>query len=149
MTGLRIERTASAHAVPRHMHSPIYSKGELCAANGAHRHGGVRAIVNRDSFGEAFRPRFASNIEDIAAFGLAFVIDEVDDTFSIHSGLWLDATVWSAEQLDLLPSGTVNGEQKQERNDRPAGYHGITLMADMLTGCLRIAKRRKEAGRKG
>src|SRR6266850_205674 len=133
MTGVGIERNTSAHAVPRHVHSAILSKGKLCAANGTHRDGSPCLTVDGEWPGKAFRTWFASDIEKVAAFGIAFVIDEVDDTFAIHCRLWLDAAVGSAEQVDVFRLGRADAEKKQKQGDAMAENHGNSFHFQIVT----------------
>jgi hypothetical protein len=83
------------------MDPAILSNGELCSANGPHGHSGMRLRVNLHWFGKVGLTALSAEVEDVAAFWIAFEIDQVDLAFIVHSRLRLNAIVWRAQQTDL------------------------------------------------
>src|SRR5437588_11929092 len=102
VAGAGIERTASTHPIPSDMDASIFANGELSAANGAHGHGSVTLHVDGHGFGKFLLAGFAADVENVAAFGVAFEVDQVDDALGIQGGLGLDAVIWRGDEFDML-----------------------------------------------
>src|SRR6266568_4092671 len=91
VAGVNSERERLAHTVPGDVNTAIFSNGELSAADRAHGHGGMWLSVNRQRFGKFVLPGFAADVEDVAAFRVAFEVNEVDDAFDVRGCLRLNA----------------------------------------------------------
>src|SRR5262245_20851411 len=106
------------HAVPDDVDTAILSHGELRSTNCAHGHGSMRLSVDPDGFGKLILSRVAMNVKDVAGSGLAFEVDEVNDSFGVRGSLRLDAVVRCADRRDCdgLGSGKA-GDEREGQDD--------------------------------
>src|SRR5215831_17172783 len=77
-------RRTVAHSVPDDMDATIPADGELRAADRADGGSRVRLDVNLDWRGEFLAAGLAPDIKNVAAFRVAFEIDEMDDRSVVH-----------------------------------------------------------------
>src|SRR6266700_4066195 len=100
MAGVGIRRTAGTHAVPCDMNTAIFADGELRSPDCAKCHGGMKLSVDWQWFGKFILAGFAANVENVAAFGVAFEVDEMDNTFCVHGRLRLNAALGRGNEFD-------------------------------------------------
>jgi hypothetical protein len=93
----------------------VFADGKLSAANRAHGYGGVGLSVHLDWFGEVIVSGIAADVENIAAFGITFEVDEVDNAFGVHSGLGLNAVIRCGDEFDMLTGGEWCTKSKQQQ----------------------------------
>jgi len=86
---------------------------EAQATDRAHRDSGVWPGVDGQWFGKVVAPGLASNVKDVPAFRVTFVINEMHDTFTVHGSLRLYAAVRSREKFDVLRFGESIREEDQ------------------------------------
>jgi len=65
----------------------------------------MRLTVDGQRFGKFLLHRFAVDVENVAAFRIAFEVDEVDNAFRVHSGLRLNAVIRCGDEFDVLACG--------------------------------------------
>src|SRR5262245_31828491 len=94
--------TAGRPAIPGDMHASVFADRELRSPNRACRHSALELAVHLNGPWESLFSRFLTDVKEIAASGVAFVINQMNHAFAVHDCLWLDATVRSANQIDVL-----------------------------------------------
>jgi hypothetical protein len=109
--------SSGTHAVPGNMYAAIFANSDVSTSNRAHRHGRVRLTVHWDWLGKVSLPRLAADIENIPAFRIAFVIDQVDDSFSVNCSLWEDTVVGGLDRLDRRALSGSRANSEENRNE--------------------------------
>jgi hypothetical protein len=87
------------------MCASIFAYRELCSSNSSHRNRTSRITVNFDGSGECVLPRFLPDVKDVTPISVAFVIDEMHDSPSIHRRLWLQTSLRRALESNLCAFG--------------------------------------------
>jgi len=95
----------------------VFTNSELGSSNGAEGNGGMKLSINLNGIGKLLLTWRAPNVEDVAAFWIAFEIEEVDSAFRVHSGLGLNAVVWGGDEFDVL-AADESGTQKKKQESR-------------------------------
>ncbi len=115
------------HTIPNDVDATVFTNCKLSAANCADGHGSVWLTVDSDWFGKVVLAGFASDVENVSAFRVAFEIYEVDDAFGVHCGLGLNAVIRSTEQTDLWRSIVSSGDRSEEERYKRINQNGLSV----------------------
>ena len=92
-------------AVPNDVDTACRSHRQLCATNRTDGHCTPLLAVDLEWSGEVRRPRLLADIKQVPCPGVAFVVNQVDNTAAIADELWLNALMRGANQSDVRLAG--------------------------------------------